>query len=67
VAANSGARIGFASDIKSRLSIVWNDDERPEDGFKYLALDCKDDEIDILSQVNNSPMIKAWNRMELTC
>lgn len=29
IAANSGARIGFASDIKNHLNIVWNDDDRP--------------------------------------
>ncbi|KAL3102143.1 hypothetical protein niasHS_003552 [Heterodera schachtii] len=54
VAANSGARIGFASDVKNRLKIVWNDEERPEDGFKYLSMDCGEEESDILSQVEST-------------
>lgn len=59
VAANSGARIGFASDVKNRLRIVWNDKDRPEEGFKYLSLDCKEDEKEILSQVEYTPADKG--------
>ena len=51
VAANSGARIGFAADIKKHLTIVWNDEERPEEGFKYLALDCSAEDKEIIAQV----------------
>lgn len=52
VAANSGARIGFAADIKRHLAIVWNDEDRPEEGFKYLALDSKaENDENIISQV----------------
>ena len=54
IAANSGARIGFSSDIKNHLNIVWNDNDRPEDGFRYLTLDSKVDNTDefLLSQVS---------------
>uniref|UniRef100_A0A914I9B7 Acetyl-CoA carboxylase n=1 Tax=Globodera rostochiensis TaxID=31243 RepID=A0A914I9B7_GLORO len=64
VAANSGARIGFASDVKNRLNIVWNDKDRPEDGFKYLSLDCKEDEGDILSQVESTITEEGHHRID---
>uniref|UniRef100_A0A7E4VD69 Acetyl-CoA carboxylase n=1 Tax=Panagrellus redivivus TaxID=6233 RepID=A0A7E4VD69_PANRE len=55
VAANSGARIGFAADIKQRLSVVWNDDTKPEDGFAALCLDETHGALDesILNQVES--------------
>nr|CAD2161780.1 unnamed protein product [Meloidogyne enterolobii] len=61
IAANSGARIGFASDIKNHLNIVWNDDDRPEDGFKYLTLDPKVENSEILSQIE-STLLNNGNR-----
>ena len=53
VAANSGARIGFASDIKKKLNVVWNDERRPEDGFHALCLDSDGVSNDILSQIEH--------------
>jgi acetyl-CoA carboxylase carboxyltransferase component len=51
LAANSGARIGFASDIKKRLNVVWNDETRPEDGYRHLSVDCEGASDPILDQV----------------
>lgn len=51
VSANSGARIGFASDVKNRLKILWNDNDETEEGFKYLVLECREEQRGILSQV----------------
>lgn len=58
IAANSGARIGFASDVKKRLQVVWNDDARPEDGFQYLTVQCDGNESEdakVLSQIESTP------------
>lgn len=38
LSANSGARIGLAEEIIGLFSCAWNDDSRPEKGFKYLYL-----------------------------
>lgn len=51
VAANSGARIGFANDVKDKLNVVWNDNDHPEDGFQYLNVDCKSADDPVLSQI----------------
>mmetsp|Transcript_9843 Transcript_9843/g.16193 ORF Transcript_9843/g.16193 Transcript_9843/m.16193 type:complete len:2349 (-) Transcript_9843:1208-8254(-) len=39
LAANSGARIGLASEVKDVFSVEWNDPLNPSKGFKYLYLD----------------------------
>jgi len=63
VAANSGARIGFAADVKKRLQVVWNDDARPEDGFQYLTVQCDGtDTDDVLSQIESSPCPTSKNQ-----
>uniref|UniRef100_A0A183BK10 Acetyl-CoA carboxylase n=1 Tax=Globodera pallida TaxID=36090 RepID=A0A183BK10_GLOPA len=49
---------------KNRLNIVWNDKDRPEDGFKYLSLDCKEDEGDILSQVESTITEEGHHRID---
>lgn len=51
LAANSGARIGFANDIKKNLNIEWNDPEKPEDGYRYLKVDCESDSDPVLNQI----------------
>uniref|UniRef100_A0A7E4WC75 Acetyl-CoA carboxylase n=2 Tax=Panagrellus redivivus TaxID=6233 RepID=A0A7E4WC75_PANRE len=38
IAANSGARIGFAADIKENLDVIWTDAAKPEEGFESLCL-----------------------------
>ncbi|XP_070619443.1 LOW QUALITY PROTEIN: acetyl-CoA carboxylase 2 [Erythrolamprus reginae] len=42
IAANSGARIGFAEEIKSKFQIGWIDPADPYKGFKYLYLTPQD-------------------------
>ncbi|XP_075245260.1 acetyl-CoA carboxylase-like isoform X3 [Convolutriloba macropyga] len=38
VSANSGARIGLANEVKALFKIAWEDEKRPERGFKYIYL-----------------------------
>uniref|UniRef100_A0A914WMT1 Acetyl-CoA carboxylase n=1 Tax=Plectus sambesii TaxID=2011161 RepID=A0A914WMT1_9BILA len=42
IAANSGARIGLAEEIKNAFKIAWVDKTRPDKGFKYLYLTAED-------------------------
>ncbi|XP_077165163.1 acetyl-CoA carboxylase 2 isoform X1 [Paroedura picta] len=42
IAANSGARIGFADEIKQMFQVGWVDPEDPYKGFKYLYLTPQD-------------------------
>ncbi|XP_076754635.1 acetyl-CoA carboxylase isoform X3 [Xylocopa sonorina] len=35
---NSGARIGVADEVKAVFKIAWEDDTKPEKGFKYIYL-----------------------------
>jgi len=37
-AANSGARIGLAEEVRSLFRIAWVDENEPEKGFKYIYL-----------------------------
>ncbi|KIW49703.1 hypothetical protein PV05_11356 [Exophiala xenobiotica] len=38
LSANSGARIGMADELIPHFSVAWNDESKPEAGFKYLYL-----------------------------
>ncbi|KAM6297727.1 acetyl-CoA carboxylase 2 [Aegotheles albertisi] len=42
IAANSGARIGFADEIKHMFQVAWEDPAEPHKGFKYLYLTPQD-------------------------
>ena len=42
IAANSGARIGLAEEIKNVFKIQWIDDTDPSKGFNYLYVDKND-------------------------
>uniref|UniRef100_A0A8B9NLL7 Acetyl-CoA carboxylase beta n=1 Tax=Accipiter nisus TaxID=211598 RepID=A0A8B9NLL7_9AVES len=42
IAANSGARIGFADEIKHTFQVAWVDPADPYKGFKYLYLTPQD-------------------------
>ncbi|XP_044296549.1 acetyl-CoA carboxylase 2 isoform X1 [Varanus komodoensis] len=42
IAANSGARIGFADEIKHKFQVAWVDPEDPYKGFRYLYLTPQD-------------------------
>lgn len=37
-AANSGARMGLAEEVKALFKIAWQDEKEPEKGFKYIYL-----------------------------
>lgn len=58
IAANSGARIGIASEILPHLQVKWVDDDDPQKGFKYLylnqdAYDALKDTVDIGATVED--------------
>ncbi|XP_063237346.1 acetyl-CoA carboxylase isoform X2 [Bacillus rossius redtenbacheri] len=42
IAANSGARLGLAEEIKQLFRVAWEDPDEPEKGFKYLYLTTED-------------------------
>ncbi|XP_027567061.2 acetyl-CoA carboxylase 2 isoform X1 [Pipra filicauda] len=42
IAANSGARIGFAEEIKQMFQVAWVDPAEPYKGFRYLYLTPQD-------------------------
>ncbi|EPE05929.1 acetyl- carboxylase [Ophiostoma piceae UAMH 11346] len=39
LSANSGARLGLATELMPYFKVLWNDPSKPELGFKYLYLD----------------------------
>ncbi len=39
LSANSGARLGLATELMPFFKVVWNDPAKPDQGFKYLYLD----------------------------
>nr|XP_008194740.1 PREDICTED: acetyl-CoA carboxylase isoform X1 [Tribolium castaneum] len=42
LAANSGARIGLAEEVKNSYKIAWEDNNEPDKGFRYLYLTPED-------------------------
>ena len=38
IAANSGARIGLAEELKHLFKVAWEDKDAPDRGFRYLYL-----------------------------
>ncbi|GMP80190.1 hypothetical protein CsSME_00035383 [Camellia sinensis var. sinensis] len=42
LAANSGARIGVAEEVKSCFKVGWSDESSPESGFQYVYLTPED-------------------------
>lgn len=53
IAANSGARIGFATDVKTRLNVVWKDSSNPIE-MKYLSIDNEGPNDPVLQQVDTT-------------
>lgn len=49
LAANSGARLGIAEEVLPLIRAAWNDENNPDQGFRYLYLTPEDYE-----QTNNS-------------
>ena len=42
IAANSGARIGLAEELKNLYKVAWVDEATPNKGFRYLYLSPSD-------------------------
>ena len=42
LAANSGARVGLANEVKQALRVEWKDPHEPQKGFHYLYLTDED-------------------------
>ena len=42
LAANSGARIGLATEVREKFKVAWEDEKDPEKGFQGLYLDPED-------------------------
>ena len=42
IAANSGARIGLAEELKHLYRVAWVDETEPDKGYKYLYLSSAD-------------------------
>lgn len=42
LSANSGARIGIAEELLPYFKVAWNEEGKPEKGFKYLYLNSED-------------------------
>jgi acetyl-CoA carboxylase/biotin carboxylase 1 len=51
MAANSGARIGLAEEVKSKFRVSWADPTDPTKGFEYLYL--TEEEYTILSRLGS--------------
>jgi len=51
IAANSGARIGLADEVKEQFRVRWVDDKNPAKGFQYLYLN--DEEYRALQQLGS--------------
>jgi acetyl-CoA carboxylase/biotin carboxylase 1 len=45
LAANSGARIGVAEEVRSCFRVGWSEDTTPDNGFQYLYLTSEDYEL----------------------
>ncbi|KAK9790754.1 hypothetical protein WJX73_002279 [Symbiochloris irregularis] len=57
LAANSGARVGLANEVKQCLQVEWNDPADPSKGFKYLYL--PDQDYQAIWKGADHPWIKA--------
>lgn len=58
LAANSGARVGLASEVKQCLNVEWNNPEDPSKGFAYLYLTSADYE-SIMSRTTETDPVKV--------
>nr|CAD7194928.1 unnamed protein product [Timema douglasi] len=75
IAANSGARIGLAEEIKHLFRVAWEDSEEPDKGFKYLYLTTEDfTKVSAMNSVRailiedeGEPRYKITDIIELMC
>ena len=61
LAANSGARVGLANEVKQCLRVAWTNPEEPSKGFKYLYLSPEDysNITQRAESAGNGPALKA--------
>jgi biotin carboxylase/acetyl-CoA carboxylase carboxyltransferase component/biotin carboxyl carrier protein len=58
LAANSGARIGLAEEVKSRFQVCWQQEDDPSKGYKYVYLSAKDYK-DLQAMSDEGPVVNA--------
>ncbi|CAD5217041.1 unnamed protein product [Bursaphelenchus okinawaensis] len=51
IASNSGARIGYAEDIKAKVMVGFENEEKPEEGCSHLYIKKQDATKEILDQI----------------
>eukprot|EP01029_Cantina_marsupialis_P005679 TRINITY_DN1619_c0_g2_i2.p1 TRINITY_DN1619_c0_g2~~TRINITY_DN1619_c0_g2_i2.p1 ORF type:complete len:1268 (-),score=560.95 TRINITY_DN1619_c0_g2_i2:1218-5021(-) len=61
IAANSGARIQLANEVKAKFQVCWNDIKAPTKGFKYLYLNEEDN---VALATGSSPSVKTVRVVE---
>lgn len=64
IAANSGARIGYAEDVRRRFRLNFENAAKPEEGFDYLYLDAADATEDVLRQVETTRLDDGRHRID---
>eukprot|EP00798_Chlamydomonas_sp_ICE-L_P011181 gene11181-18794_t len=63
IAANSGARVGLANEVRERLQVKWVDSSNPNKGFEYLYLSPADyDHLQALAATKGAPVVQATAR-----
>ncbi|KAI6229369.1 hypothetical protein M3Y95_00523900 [Aphelenchoides besseyi] len=64
IAANSGARIGYAEDVRRLFHLKFIDDNKPEEGFSYLYLNSEDATPELLKQVESTKLKDGSYRLD---
>ncbi|KAI6219616.1 hypothetical protein M3Y99_01645200 [Aphelenchoides fujianensis] len=64
IAANSGARIGYAEDVRRNFHLKFLDDQKPEEGFSYLYLNSEDATPELLKQVEATRLPDGRYRLD---
>lgn len=68
IAANSGARIGLANEIKRMFKVAWEDSNNPDKGFKYLYLTPEDlKKVAGKNTVHTEPVIEGTETRHKIC
>lgn len=63
LAANSGARVGLATEVRSRLRVQWLDEAEPSKGFSYLYLSAQDhEELQAMARAAGTQALRAVPR-----
>ncbi|KAH9295974.1 hypothetical protein KI387_039562, partial [Taxus chinensis] len=59
LAANSGARIGVAEEVRARFQVGWHDELSPDRGFQYLYLSPEDNKVIGSSVISHEIKLKS--------